>query len=239
MQLRTIPIHHPLMLKKNLVNGYKLRFILSTSPPLLHLFFFRLFGPPPLLLLTFLPSYNPLHPLTFSLLHPLLLIPPTLPFSTLLRPLATILLLEMPSAGAPHLRDSPSPLTAWLFHSTLHPTVNPTLKDLQPWVNGSTSSHAPSPFLHYSLSSLASNMALHINPPIGPGLHDALRILLKIVSGIGEGGFQGLPWQALPYIRSIMKERLALAAFSICSCSHITVSRTTNCGSGLPPISGN
>ena len=194
MRLRTIPIHHPLMLKKNLVNGYKLRFILSTSPPLLLLFFFHFFGPPPLPLLIFPPSYNPPHPLTFSLLHPLLLIPPTLPFSTPLRPLAAILLLEMPSAGGPHLRDSPSPLAAWLVHSTLHPTVDPALKDLKPWVNGSTSSHTPSPFLCYSLSSLASNMALHINPPIGPGLHEALGILLKIVSGIGEGGYQGLPW---------------------------------------------
>ena len=144
----------------------------------------------------------------------------------------------MPPACAPHLRNSPSPLATWHVHSSLHPTVDPALKDLKPWVNGTTFSHAPSPFHHYSLSSLASNMALHINPPIGLGMHEALCILLKIVSGIGEGGFQGLPWQALPYIRSIVKERLALATFSICSCSHLTVSRTANCGSG-PSFSGN
>ena len=195
MRPQTIPIQHPLMLKKNLAYGHKMRTILSTSPPLLILFF-CFFGPPPLLLLlTFLPSISraSLHPLTFSLPHPLLHIPPTLPCSSLQRPLAAVLLFEMPSAGAPHLRDSPSPLAAWHVHSSLHPTVDPALKDLKPWVNGTTSSHAPSPFHHYSLSSLASNMALHINSPIGPGLHEALRILLKIVSGIGEGGLQGLP----------------------------------------------
>ena len=74
---------------------------------------------------------------------------------------------------------------------------------------------------------------------LGPGLLEALRILLKVVIGICEGRLHGLPWQALPLTHSVVKERLALAAFSSCSCSSLSISQTVTLGSGTLSNSGN
>ena len=46
-----------------------------------------------------------------------------------------------------------------------------------------------------------------------------MHFLLTVVAGVEEGRLQGIPWQSLPLIRAFVKERLALAAFSICHCS--------------------
>ena len=40
---------------------------------------------------------------------------------------------------------------------------------------------------------------------LGPGLYDALRLLLNIIVGIGEGSLQGLLWHVLPFTRSVVK----------------------------------
>ena len=42
---------------------------------------------------------------------------------------------------------------------------------------------------------------------------------MNIVVGVEEGRLQGIPWQSLPLIRAFVKERLALAAFSVFHCS--------------------
>ena len=140
----------------------------------------------------------------------------------------------MPSVGSIHLIDSTLPLAAWPSHRSLHHQDAATLKVSRLRDKGISSSHAPS-----SMSSLGSDMALHTISILGPGLHEALRILLKVVSGIGEGGLQGLPWQALPIIHSVVKERLALVAFSPCSCSSLTVLKIVTLGSDSSKPSGN
>ena len=67
-------------------------------------------------------------------------------------------------------------------------------------------------------------MSSHYSSLLGPGSFDALSFLLHVISGIGEGNFHGLPWQVLPCIRSVVKERVALAAFSPCFCFSLSVS---------------
>ena len=51
------------------------------------------------------------------------------------------------------------------------------------------------------------------------GSFDRFRILQEVVSGIEGGQLHGIPWQVLPLTRSLVQERLALAAFSNCCCN--------------------
>ena len=220
--------HHLLMIRKYPLYGHSWRINLSNNPSSSH-FHISLFGPPPLhLLIFFTPSPRLPYPFSLSLfLHPShLLIPPSFPFFVTQRRIAADLHFKMPSAGSLHLFDSPFPLAVWPSHLSLHLSDAVAFKDSRPRVKGIILSHAPS-----SMSSLGSDMALHTISILGPGLHEALRILLKVVSGIEEGGLQGLPWQAIPIICSVVKERLALAAISPCLCSSLTVSKTVTLNS--------
>ena len=83
------------------------------------------------------------------------------------------------------------------------------------------------------MASAGSVMFSHSFLFLGPGLYEALRLLLNIIAGIGEGSLQGLTWQVLYFTRSVVKERLALAAFSPCLCSSLSISQTVSPGSGL------
>jgi len=69
--------------------------------------------------------------------------------------------------------------------------------------------------------------------PFGHGSFDALRFLLQVISGVCEGSFFGLPWQDLPCIRSVVKERVAIAAFSPCSCISLSASTPATQNSGF------
>ena len=177
-------------------------------PPL-----FGLFGPPFFLL-----------PLSFSYIIPLspLIYPPFMLFEALRHFAAGLLI-----AGSSHLLLSP-PLppsyAAWPPCCLLHLSKAKELKSLQFGDIFISPSHAQDPFTFFSMASIGIDMIPHSLSILGPGLYDALRFLLKIVTGIGEGRLQGLSWQVLPLNRSVEKERLALASFSPCSCSSLSIS---------------
>ena len=65
------------------------------------------------------------------------------------------------------------------------------------------------------------------------GSHDKLRILQEVVTGIEGGRLHDIPWKALPLTRSFVKERLALAAFSICHCNYSSALWPVGTGSGI------
>ena len=56
-------------------------------------------------------------------------------------------------------------------------------------------------------------------PGFGSGSVEIVHFLLNIVAGVEEGRLQGILWHSLPLIRAFVKERFALAAFSIFHCS--------------------
>ena len=109
------------------------------------------------------------------------------------------------------------------------------------WVKCPSSSHAPSLFDHRGISSPYSSMQAHFTPSLGSVYHEVSpeRVLLNVIAGVGEGWLQDIPWEALPLTRSFVKERLALAAFSTCSCSSLSGSSlwysNPDSGSSLPP----
>ena len=71
-------------------------------------------------------------------------------------------------------------------------------------------------------------MSLHPLPLVNSGIHEALRLLSLVVSGISEGWLHGIPWQVLPLTRTVVKERLVLEAISPCSCSSFSVAWVAN-----------
>ena len=75
-------------------------------------------------------------------------------------------------------------------------------------------------------------MPIRSSSLFGHGSSDALRFLLQVISGVCEGSFYGFPWQDLPCIRSVVKERVAIAAFSPCSCLSLSVSIPAALNSG-------
>ena len=75
-------------------------------------------------------------------------------------------------------------------------------------------------------------MQIHSAPFLGSASQEVVRVLLNVVAGVGEGWLQDIPWQALPVTRSFVKERLALVAFSTCSCSSLFALWSSNLGSG-------
>ena len=100
------------------------------------------------------------------------------------------------------------------------------------WVKCLSSSHAPSLLDYYDMSSPHSNMQFHSAPSLGSASHEIARVLLNVVAGVGEGWLQDIPWQALPLTYSFVMERLALAAFSTCSCSSLSALWYSNLDSG-------
>ena len=105
-----------------------------------------------------------------------------------------------------HLSSIPLLLAAWPSPWSLHHVDVAVLMALRPRVNGIYPSHAHRPLRLYPLSSPGSSMSLHTFPLVSPGLHEALHFLLQVVTGISEGWMQGLPWQVLPFTRSVVKE---------------------------------
>ena len=143
-------------------------------------------------------------------------------------------------AGSLHLLLCPPPpsfFAVWSSCCLLVLAKAVELKAIQFGDSLTSPSHALDPLLCITMASVDSNALSLSVPTLGPGFYDALRFLLKTVSGIEEGSLQGLPWQVLPLIRSVVKERLALATFSPCSCSFLTISQTITTGSGF--LSGN
>ena len=145
--------------------------------------------PYPSSLISFLPLLHPFSPT---------LIPPTFPPSVTQRHLSTAgLHSTLFFVGSFHLNCCPTfppPHAVWLLLCPILLSVVADLMAIRPRVKCLTSSHAQRLLKHYAMSSLSSDMSIHFVSILGPGLHEALRILLKVVAGIGEGRLQGLPW---------------------------------------------
>ena len=173
--------HHKwINLLNNHRKGTSLLFFLGILllPPLLGLF------PPPFFLL----------PLSFSSIIPLSpLIYPSFTLFEALHHFAAGLLI----VGSSHLLLSPPhppSYAAWYPCCLLHISKTVELKALQFGDIFIPPSHAQDPFTFFSMASVGSDMIPHSLSILGPGLYDALRFLLKIVTGIGEGRLQSLPW---------------------------------------------
>ena len=147
-------------------------------------------------------------PLLFGLFgHPFFILPlsfsPITPLSPLIYPSFT--LFEAPRhftaglliVGSSHLLLSPPhppSYAAWSPCCLLHLSKAVELKALQFGDIFIPPSHAQDPFTFITMASVGSDMISHSLFSLSPGLFDALRFLLKIVTGIGEGRLQGLPW---------------------------------------------
>ena len=201
---------------------------------------------------TLFPSFSPSpYPSIFTLflslailLRPSLIPPHTLPLTTLRHP---------PTAGshlALHLEGSPHSMCCHAFPLSpavwiilcLHPlSGNVGFMGHHPRLNGPSSLHAPSLFDHLDMSSPRSSLQAHFSPSLGSIYHEIppKHILLDVIAGVGEGWLLKIPWEALPVTRTFVKERLALAAFSSCSCSTLTGSSLwcSNIDSGSSPPS--
>ena len=119
---------------------------------------------------------------------------------------------------------SPSPSAAWSLR--WRPSLSILLVLIAPPYGNLLSSplHALAFLLVFDMASAGSVMPIRSSSLLGHGSFDALSFLLQIISGVCEGSFYGFPWQDLPCIRSVVKERVALAAFSPCSCISLSVS---------------
>ena len=76
------------------------------------------------------------------------------------------------------------------------------------------------------------DMFYNFAPDSGYGSPETVRFLLNVVAGVEGGRLLGIPWHVLPLIRAFVKERLALAAFSICHCSYPSASWFSGCNVG-------
>ena len=145
----------------------------SPATPYLSLVSLGLFGPPLILLPpSFLPSFSMPYPslstfaaLFYAVFSPLLFCPPS-PFSS----------------AAWSLRWHPHHSNALVLKALLFGELNTSPSHAQDF------NSAP------LMASVGSIMFLHPLSFSGPGSSDALRFLLHIISGIGEGSIQGLPW---------------------------------------------
>ena len=171
------------------------------------------------------PPHGFLPPSLASLVHSLSLLPPAIP-----SPLSAA---PFPLFNAPHhilaglllhLRLSPSlprPLAAWLPLCLLLPLAAVDINPIQFRDISIPLSHDCVPVLVNIMAFDCSKSTVLSLMPLGPGFLESLQYILLSVLGIEEGSLQGLPWQALPLIRSVVKERLALAAFTPCPCKFI------------------
>ena len=158
-------------------------------------------------------------PLLFGLFgHPFFTLPLSFP------PLASLSLLIYPSlmllkalrhftaglliVGSSHLLHSPPhppSYAAWSPCCLLHLSKAVELKALQFGDIFIPPSHAQDLISVFSMASAGSVMNSHSFFFLGPGLYNALRLLWNIITGIEEGILQGLPWQVLPFTRSVVK----------------------------------
>ena len=139
-----------------------------------------------------------------------------------------------------HLRLSPSFLRsfpAWSSCCHLHPSAVAEINIIQFGDISNLPSHVCDPVLFIIMASAGSKSYFLSHISLGSGLLDALQYLLLSVSGIEEGSLLGLPWQVLPLTRSVVKERLAIAAFYPCSCNFLIPSQSATSGKGF--LSGN
>ena len=169
------------------------------------------------------------HPLGITPLHLVpLALPPSILASAFPSPIYPFLcsLLEISRlfiAGLHyHLRHCPAFLllhAAWFICCQLFPPEAAALKSFHLRDLISFLSHDCEFVEHINMASLESNSALPYY--LGSGLTEALQYLLYTVSGIEEGSLHSLLWQELPLTRSVVKERLAIAAFSPCLCNKL------------------
>ena len=155
--------------------------------------------------------------------HPLSLLPPAIPSPLNASPFP-LFNAPCPSlAGLLSLWHSPSlprPRATWFPLCLLLPSAVVELNPIQFRDNPSPPSHVCVSVLLNLMAFVCSKATVLSLMSLGSGLLETLQYILLSVSGIEEGSLQ-VPWQALPLIRTVVKERLALAAFTPCSCKFL------------------